>query len=226
MFDQNPFQISTWSIVKADLMWGCLTEGTLQSYNRVQIFSLTRIARTNTRNAPSTTEANKNICSCSNCLKNSIFPVLCRGMEIIWRSVAPESGSAAIIMNVPDGKSSTWIDVRYIQVFSDLHTSSIFGIGKDPSREPSGREKTSTIICSGGLLNETYPFQVTESVRVAFWIGEGFEISKRSDGWTGGVDAIQTMGKQRRNSPASAMIHCNLPQTSEPVKNAIFLRGL
>jgi hypothetical protein len=71
-------------------------------------------------------------------------------------------------MNVPDGNSSTSIDVRYTQVFSDVPTSSLFGMGKDPSREPSGTENTSTIICTGGLLYETYPFQVTESVRVAF----------------------------------------------------------
>ena len=75
-------------------------------------------------------------------------------------------------------------------------------------------------------MYETYPFQVAENVREAFWLAEGSGISKESDGWTGGVDAIQTMGKKRRDSPASAMIHCNLLQTSEPKINAIIVRGL
>ena len=109
----------------------------------------------------------KNICSCSYRLKNSVFPVLLRGMDIILRSVAPESGSAATSMNVPDGKALTSTEVSYLQTFSDLHIS-VFGIGKDPSRDPSGTENTPTIICSGGLLNEPYPCQVTESVRLVF----------------------------------------------------------
>jgi hypothetical protein len=71
-------------------------------------------------------------------------------------------------MNVPDGKSSTLRGVRYIQVFSDLHTSFNLGSGKVPSREPFGAKNTETIICSGGILYETYPFQVTESIREAF----------------------------------------------------------
>jgi hypothetical protein len=62
-------------------------------------------------------------------------------MDIVWRLVAPESGSAVISMNEPAGKSSTSTDVRYSQVFSDLHISSVPGIVKDPSREPSITEK-------------------------------------------------------------------------------------
>jgi hypothetical protein len=34
------------------------------------------------------------------------------------------------------------------------------------------------------------------------------------------------MGKKRRRSPASTMIHCILLQTPEPNKNAISVRGL
>jgi hypothetical protein len=129
-------------------------------------------------------------------------------------------------MNVPDGKSSYFTDVRYIQAFSDVHTPFSLGMGKVPSREPSGSKKTETIICSGGILYETYPFQVAENVREPFWLAEGFETSKESDGWTGGVDAKQTMGKKRRDNPAIAMIHRILLQISEPMKNAIIVRGL
>ena len=100
------------------------------------------------------------------------------------------------------------------------------GMGKVPSREPSGSKNTETIICSGGILYETYPFQVAENVKEPFRPAEGFETSKESDGWTGGVDAIQTMGKKRRDSPASTMIHCILLQSSELMKNVIIVRGL
>jgi hypothetical protein len=60
------------------------------------------------------------------------------------------------------------IDVRYIQVFSDSHILFNLGIGKDPSCEPFDIKNASTIICPGGVLYETYPFQVAERMRVAF----------------------------------------------------------
>jgi hypothetical protein len=62
------------------------------------------------------------------------------------------------------------------------------------------------MICSGGLLYETYPFQVAVNTRDAFWPGETFEISKVSNGRIGGVDAIQTMGKKRRKSQKRIII--------------------
>ena len=93
--------------------------------------------------------------------------MVCGGMDIIWRLVTPESGSEAASMNIPDGKARIPTEVWYTQVFSDLLTSSTFGIGNDPSRDPSGTENTSTIMCSGGLLNDPWPYQVTDSVRLA-----------------------------------------------------------
>jgi hypothetical protein len=62
-------------------------------------------------------------------------------MEIIWRLVASESGSYAFSMNVPGKKSSPSIDVRYTQVSADGQTGTVFGMEKDPSRDPSGTEK-------------------------------------------------------------------------------------
>lgn len=49
---------------------------------------------------------------------------------------------------------------------------------------------------------------------MAFWLAEEFEISKRSDGWTGVVDAIQTMGrKEEEQHCGHYVIPCKLPRT-------------
>jgi hypothetical protein len=40
----------------------------------------------------------------------------------------------------------------------------VFGMEKDPSRDPSGTENTRTIICSGGMAKLSYRFQMIKEL--------------------------------------------------------------
>jgi len=110
-------------------------------------------------------------------------------------------------MNSPCGKLTELTGVLWAQVFPDPQGSVWRGTGKAPSRVPSATEKTSTIIYSGGGLKELYPFQVNRSMREGSWSAELSETVMRSDGKTGGVDAIHSTGIVRITSMISGMNH-------------------
>jgi hypothetical protein len=71
------------------------------------------------------------------------------------------------------------------------------------------------------MAKVSYRFQVTESVRGNSPTPDRFRIVKTSDGWTGGVDAITTVGKMRRISSAGIVILRNLSWASGPGKRVI-----
>jgi hypothetical protein len=83
-------------------------------------------------------------------------------------------------------------------------------------------EKTSTIIYSGGVLKTTYPFQVNRSASVVFWFEELSETVMRSDGWTGGVDAMQAVIPEITSR--INMVHRSISErTVAPGNKSIFL---
>jgi hypothetical protein len=83
-------------------------------------------------------------------------------------------------------------------------------------------KKASTIIYSGGVLKPTYPFQVNWSVSVVFWSAELSETVMRSDGWTGGVDAMHAVIPEITSR--ISRVHRSISvRTVAPGSNPIFL---